>query len=1853
VLVDPSLKGGTGDRRIFGVDFYAEHFNTTDNEPKLSQFSIVFKDDNKDPYPYTSGTGTIFKNFKLAMAEGTGAPVTLAEGVDYTLDPLDIQSQNLIDLGAPTTSKDKLTFILTNPVDLSFSNYKFYLNVDVDVNVSVGTPPITPHVIDLGYGNNLPNFQNTNQHIVTSIGSSSAAVVGITRKFASTKPPILTYTDPFNGRLNVDTTKTIIKMKFDVPVVTFDGIIKVYNRETGTLRQTFVATLGPQSTSNGVYTSGSLNTQVVDTLFFKPQNPAFRFRRDTVYYVTVEKGVFSNTDLTQRKGISDEGFNLFGGIAYSGTFYFKGSSPKAPVMLSTDATKYSYTPTTVTFNFKFNQAGKVHYMIVAPYLGTTATPVTPPSLVTNDQILGNTVYNTTTVMARGTTIIDQLSPNNLFATVDVDLINGQNYYVYAFAENDAVPTTVATSAPYGGFVTDSPTQNPANDYVVGAAGPTFILRKTAANTVLVNNPRMEVCANSSVKMEEPIIISEVGGNPADFAAGVALGATQTFNLLLPTGFQFDVTKVPNISFNGTDFGTLPLGTNKYRFRSSTLLEINFVNSGAGSFDNIIIQGLYITASSVDISGNIIRFSGNGLTTIPEDRVLARISSASATSIPFTNSYQEAFQPWPYPQITKTVTYIPDNFGDVVKLKPVPPAGDYGSSFFTGSGLTNDILSLNAIELDASFNITLTHTDQNGCISNTVEQYLVYDHTNAIPELLKNTASYQITGTKVGLIPGIPDPITNVPGAPTATLNIADSVSYVGLAGYQLIDLYANIPRSANASQILAYEPDGPDADNLSENVRWESLVRNIPRIATVDVNGNSGLHPDLLLGQTFKTFNWEYSQLINPTTNASAGVQYPYEPVNGNRFYKTVNSTGTGNGRNYFEAGSLGIIEFTGVYQSTADFSVFVPFRQEVELFIPAIPLEADGNTDILGDTIIFCENGSPFIITGYPLATAGVSTGFFKLRDAADTTIIITDAGFVDNGNGTATFNPTRPVLKNSYKTILVEYTYQQDISPAIGKGYMYLKVTPKPTPNFVFVSKFPETMDPSNGVALDLGTIQTGRPIDTLSYCVNNTIKFKNTSTFPAIAGTGYFSNFNQVWDMGQPQTVKPNLDSVYHTYSGFGKYDVTFSSESQYGCTSGDIVLSVYVGVLPTPDISMSGVSTATPLKVRRASLGISSGLAYPKSDTLRSEWYFGEPFMTDQSDTAAFTPTNKYLYTQAGHYKVTLLQRTKIKETSLSTTFNKGCEITYQRDVIIVPKAAPQSPAPGSPFVASFDANLENWQVDDGQLDNVLIPSDQQNFNQRASWKIGDPTGVGYPALTPNLLGATGWFTNVTDNTDSTYYPLEKSYLYTSSYDFSSMSRPMLSFDQYTQTMQNDGVALDFSIDNLNVADPNKVWYRLGKQGQGSDWYNQSGLASKPGAQTEYPSTQASLDYGWSEGTGEWANSRISITPAIPTATPIVFRFALSVSNTSVTVASKGKGMAIDNFRFGERTRIVVVENFTNAAKAGGDEKAEADFLKGDFNPGGLPLITPGIDYVKLNYHVGFPAQDPFNLNNPADPSARALYYGVAQTPSARLDGFNFATAQDPNFSDYAKPEYDIRTLDLAGADITFDSAYQKNGAFRVKVSLKANEFISESTYLHVVLAERGLINATTNSLGTMASGETDFEYVVRKMLPSASGRKFTKDLIPAPIDAIADNDTIQFSTVSWIPDQLYGPVDDMVAIAFIQDEVSKKILQSKMVSIADPAVVTGIENPFNLKDISIYPNPADRQLNIVFPNALEVDVPLMMFDPIGRITHNHVVKKGEQSVTIETSENSAGVYILQMNLGEGRMVRTKVIISHKE
>src|SRR5690606_32534739 len=202
------------------------------------------------------------------------------------------------------------------------------------------------------------------------------ALTGQTYQFATTRPPTLVTSNPFNGQLNVDPALTQIDLTFDVSVVSFDGVAELYSRGTDEL----VATL---TAINGLYSGniGTLDQQVVETISFAI--PPGVLHPDSLYYLKIAQGEY-NPITNIGRGISDEAQNFFGGISYNGTLYFKVSSPHPPVMKATDQSKYSASTTSATSNATVDQFGKAYFLVLdADHDGAE---------VTNAHILDPTTY---------------------------------------------------------------------------------------------------------------------------------------------------------------------------------------------------------------------------------------------------------------------------------------------------------------------------------------------------------------------------------------------------------------------------------------------------------------------------------------------------------------------------------------------------------------------------------------------------------------------------------------------------------------------------------------------------------------------------------------------------------------------------------------------------------------------------------------------------------------------------------------------------------------------------------------------------------------------------------------------------------------------------------------------------------------------------------------------------------------------------------------------------------------------------------------------------------------------------------------------------------------------------------------------------------------------------------------------------------------------------------------------------------------------------------------------------------------------------------------------------------------------
>jgi hypothetical protein len=467
-------------------------------------------------------------------------------------------------------------------------------------------------------------------------------------------------------------------------------------------------------------------------------------------------------------------------------------------------------------------------------------------------------------------------------------------------------------------------------------------------------------------------------------------------------------------------------------------------------------------------------------------------------------------------------------------------------------------------------------------------------------------------------------------------------------------------------------------------------------------------------------------------------------------------------------------------------------------------------------------------------------------------------------------------------------------------------------------------------------------------------------------------------------------------------------------------------------------------------------------------------------------------------------------------------------------------------------------------------------------------------------------------------------------------------------------------MQYSKDQKNIFDPTKGWDVLGTtiddNSPGLGWYNAKALPSNPGI--GYTNSRNASGYGWAGLLGNTVPKH-KVEDVTDLANPlpnsrVIFRFALSALNAG------GAGIKLDSIRVGSRTRTILFENFTTT-DAGGNEalntplKSDADFITKFTNDN-----INSTQLVNINYHVGFVGKDPFNLDNPADPSSRALYYNVSAVPYAFLDGIHSQKNGSDLFKDWGQAAYDLQTLKLASADFTpagsLTTAVTTNttdNTLEVEVYVKPTRDLPATTRLHIGILEDVVTRAQLLSKrpsATITTGETEFNYVLKKLIPDALGTKypvntFKRDVLVrlAPGGKVGGTEKFKFTA-----DQLYS--NKLTVVVFLQD-TTREVYQADLFrNLTPPPPITGFE-PIAADQVYVYPNPSDQEFTIELPVNLKSDAAVRLIDQIGRSHDVGLFAAGKNAKTVSTSGLAGGVYIVEIRAEDGALIRKKVMVVH--
>ncbi len=707
---------------------------------------------------------------------------------------------------------------------------------------------------------------------------------------------------------------------------------------------------------------------------------------------------------------------------------------------------------------------------------------------------------------------------------------------------------------------------------------------------------------------------------------------------------------------------------------------------------------------------------------------------------------------------------------------------------------------------------------------------------------------------------------------------------------------------------------------------------------------------------------------------------------------------------------------------------------------------------------------------------------------------------------------------------------------------------------------------------------------------------LDFKNGCVGDIIDFTPVFTNptnipFKYGWDVDGFDGIDINLPdntpvTSQRSYNVASNYPIKLQLITDAGCIK-ERSEALTIGQVPDLKILWANVCDGDNTRFSIKSTFFKNTLA----DVDSLNWDFGDGVIVKRKSPVFTDSVVQHLYATTDYFPSTV---------TIVTDLN--CKKT---DSVLVFKVAKTGVIGVNEYMEDFnDAAFETQAWKSG--------------GTNTSWAWGTPTG---PLISDDSSPGNGkaWVTNLS----GIYNANEDSWVHSPCFNLTQIQRPVLSFDFRSLTREGvDGAVLQYNT--KNTTNKESDWKKVGSVGDGKNWYNRIAIGANPGNQTL-------LQTGWTGliDSAQWRTATIpldDILATIPLAerNTIRFRFAFASSD----FAPDAEGFAFDNFKISQRDRLVLLEQFTNSggANTAGEPNKVANQTINTF------LTNSSGEAVKLEYHLGLggPNEDPIYMDNSTDANARAAYYGVTSTPFTLIDA---------RYGTFASI-FSEQKLETAAVSIdTIITANTPSDKLNIEVRFTARENLIRNSVLHIAVVEKEILDL--NALGT--NGETSFKYVVKKLLPDATGTLFNS--------AILDG-TSKTVSVSWSPEAYR--LDSLAIIAFVQNQDTKEIYQARILKkptyIPPANLITGTE-PSLADQITIYPNPAKDEVNIELPRSYAKSFPVKMVDAFGREVYNASFNIGEQKKTVKTSEFASGVYIIQIKSTTGEVVRKKVIISN--
>ncbi|MFK7796587.1 MAG: T9SS type A sorting domain-containing protein [Aureispira sp.] len=474
------------------------------------------------------------------------------------------------------------------------------------------------------------------------------------------------------------------------------------------------------------------------------------------------------------------------------------------------------------------------------------------------------------------------------------------------------------------------------------------------------------------------------------------------------------------------------------------------------------------------------------------------------------------------------------------------------------------------------------------------------------------------------------------------------------------------------------------------------------------------------------------------------------------------------------------------------------------------------------------------------------------------------------------------------------------------------------------------------------------------------------------------------------------------------------------------------------------------------------------------------------------------------------------------------------------------------------------------------------------------------------------------------TNQAYQPDEDAWVYSPCFDLSSLNRPMISLDFWSDVRPSDGALLEYQ-------GANGRWFPLGAVNRGIDWYNSGAVYARPGDQV-LPGSATSM--GWiGQQQSTWKNGRCKLDGiAYNNST----RFRIAFASLPNPLSGSLDGFAFDNVIIRNRTRNVLLESMVH------NEANDMEYI----NNKTYQLVydtSVSKDVTLLQYHIERANNSTNNTNTTEDPiylqndslgvvnigSTRSFEYGNSPAGRAYIDGADSSYITE----DLTEVDFEQDMLETPKFGISIDTFLHVNNNFSIIAQITALEPLDSADYRVYTIVSQDSLYYTYDSSNVYLSPV----HAVARKNNEIILTGFYRNTFQQPW--YAGQSTTVFFDWNYTGSTIINyQANHFHAVVFIQNINTREIYQ--VASTRDASgywvgiePIQAKEELNELQNLKLFPNPAHDYFNLQFDQVLEHDYQWKLVNMQGIEVQQGTLPTGTDQMTIDGLNYPAGSYIL--------------------